>query len=205
MDSRDQSESPTPPDQPLEEVEDPAAGHGRLLAELVEEQAQRQRAQAAAIFGFDPAQQQHDEEHDADPVHEELAALEARVVEAERAAREVDAQACEAANRLELASSEFASLPPEELDATGNPRPKTTAATLAAEIQKLKTPPVSWSRRAEQAHTTARRARLELDRFEGANVATIVKAEEHLGREAGDNLRAQLTGVIAAIDNWHHT
>ncbi len=65
----------------------------------------------------------------------ELAGRQAKVSEAEQVVREVEAQAREAANRLELASREFAALPPDQLDETGNPKPKTEAARLAAQIK----------------------------------------------------------------------
>ena len=132
-----------------------------------------------------------------------LAAREAKVAEAEQVVREVEAQAREAANRLELASREFASLPPDQLDQTGNPRPKTEAARLAGEIKAFKDPPVTWSRRLDEARGTARRARIDLDQFSGANVAEIATADEHVGREAGDDLRAQLRGTIEAIDGYY--
>jgi hypothetical protein len=60
----------------------------------------------------------------------ELAARESKVAEAERVVREVEGQAREAASRLELASREFASLPPDQLDETGNPLPKTEAVGI---------------------------------------------------------------------------
>ncbi len=133
----------------------------------------------------------------------ELAGRQSKVSEAEQVVRDVEAQAREAANRLELASREFAALPPDQLDETGNPKPKTEAARLAAQIKALKDPPVAWSRRVEQARTTARQARIELDRFSGANVAEIARANEHVGREAGGGLRAQLRGTIEAIDGYY--
>ena len=116
--------------------------------------------------------------------------------------RDVEAQAREAANRLELASREFASLPPDQLDDAGSPKPKTRAATLAGEIKKLKDPPISAARRLEEAKSTARRARVELERFEGANVVALAKADEADDRAAGDDLRALVNELIRGIDHY---
>ena len=47
-----------------ENAENPAAAHGYTLAQLVEEKAQRQRDQAAAVFGLDPNQPDQNEEQE---------------------------------------------------------------------------------------------------------------------------------------------
>jgi hypothetical protein len=124
------------------------------------------------------------------------------VAEAEGVVREVEAQAGEAAARLELASREFASLPPDQLDQTGNPKPRTEAARLAGEIRKLKDPPVAWSRRLDEARRAARMARIELDQWRGAHVVELARADEPEDRQAAEELRAQVNGLIATIKRY---
>ena len=46
-----------------EKAEDPADGHARTIAELVEADAARKREQTGRVFGFDPDNQQEDQ-HD---------------------------------------------------------------------------------------------------------------------------------------------
>jgi hypothetical protein len=53
--------NPTEPDPPLEQAEDPADGHARTIAELVEAEGARKREQARQVFGYYPNE---DEETD---------------------------------------------------------------------------------------------------------------------------------------------
>ena len=86
-------------------------------------------------------------------------------------------------------------------DRDGTPKLRSEAAKLAGEIQKLKDLPSA--NRLEDARKAARWARIELDRFIGANVAAL--ADESKGRQAGDDLRAQVNALLEAIGSYQAT
>jgi hypothetical protein len=74
----------------------------------------------------------------------QLAQLEAAVSAAEQAERDLDAQARQARTELDAVAAELAALPPDQFDQTGHPKPKSQAARLAGQLDKLKAPPVAW-------------------------------------------------------------
>ena len=52
-------------ERPIEEAEDPAVGHARTVAELVEADATRKRNQTGWVFGLDPNAQPEETDDEA--------------------------------------------------------------------------------------------------------------------------------------------
>jgi hypothetical protein len=74
-----------------------------------------------------------------------LAELQAAVIEAQHAERELSAQAQAAKVRITSLEQEIAALPAHQFDETNKPRPKTDAAKLAAELASPSTRPCRGS------------------------------------------------------------
>lgn len=99
---------------------------------------------------------------------DELSRLENDLLEARKYERDLDHQQRAAGGRVQQLEAELVELArtdPAQLDGTGQPKPKTAAAKLAAEIQALRSPAVSWASRRGAGTKRTRSAQTAIHRF----------------------------------------
>lgn len=132
-----------------------------------------------------------------------LAELEQAHLNAIQREHELREQSHAAELRAEAITAELgdlASSDPEQLDANGNPKPKTHAAKLVAERKSIREPEVSWSQRLDGAKVTTAKALSEVYRHRSENARALADQLEPQARERGRDLERALGDVVAACD-----